>query len=316
MIQTETLQIVQTVAHFGNFTTAAKHLHKVPSAISYTIRKVEDELGVQLFIRDSRRVELTPAGEHFVEQGRKILRDLTELACTTSQIATGVEAELYIALDNVINQGAIQPLTEEFKNQFPDTRLHITNEVYMGGWDALLHNRCQLVIGAPVTIPEEVSASSKFDSRPMGPLEWQLVMSPRHPLAKEKDAPLSAQDFAEYTTIVVGDSARVLHHGGDSLSNFGKVLVVPNFRQAMYSAVRGIGVTMVPTHFAEHLLKQGELVTRPAPELKYNRKCLMAWNKENMGAGLKWCLNWLGKEKKLTKHWLSYRKGMGMIDIS
>ena len=319
MIQTETLQIVQAVAHFGNFTTAAKHLHKVPSAISYTIRKVEAELGVPLFIRDSRRVELTPAGEHFVTQGQRILRELEDLSSTTSQIATGVEAELNIALDNVINQGPIQQLVEEFRQRFPDTRLQISNEVYMGCWDALYHNRCQLVIGAPVTVPDEVQASPKFDTRSMGPLEWRLVMSPKHPLAHSNvspDTPLDPQELSDYTTIVVGDSARVLHHGGDSLAGYGRVLVMPNFRQALYSVARGIGVTMVPIHFADHFLKEGELVSRPIPELKYNRECLMAWNKENMGAGLKWCLDWLGTQKKLTKHWLSHRDGVGRMDIS
>ncbi|WP_281647060.1 LysR substrate-binding domain-containing protein [Parendozoicomonas sp. Alg238-R29] len=316
MIQTETLQIVQAVAHFGNFTTAAKHLHKVPSAISYTIRKVEDELGVSLFLRDSRRVELTPAGEHFVKQGEKILSDLSELANSTCQIATGVEPELHIVLDNIINQGPVQLLMEEFRQKFPDTTLHITNEVYMGCWDALFHNRCQLAIGAPVTIPDEISANNKFGWQTMGPLDWKLVMAPDHPLASSSDQPVTLKELNHHTTIVVEDSARVLHHGGDSLASHGQVLVMPNFRQALYSAVKGTGVTMVPIHFAEHLLRDGKLITRPIPALEYNRKCLMAWNKDNMGAALSWCLKWLGKEQDLTQLWLSCREGMAAIDIS
>ena len=55
-------------------------------------------------------------------------------------------------------------LVVTFKEAFPDTRLHITHENYIGigGWDALCHNRCQLVIGAPVTIPDEIDENGAF----------------------------------------------------------------------------------------------------------------------------------------------------------
>ena len=323
MIQTDALQIIQTVAHFGNFTTAAKHLHKVPSAISYTVRKVEEQLGVQLFLRDSRRVELTPAGEYFIERSKKILDELNDLTSSTCQVATGVERELHIVLDNIINQGAVLSLIKTFRQAYPDTRLHIANETYIGCWDALYHNRCQLVIGAPVTIPDEVRTNSTFDWKTMGPLDWRLVMAPDHPLAPplaESGArmviPVTEEELAGHTTIVVEDSARVLEHGGDSLSHYGQCLVVSNFRQALSCAAEGMGVCMAPVHFTDHFIMNGSLVTRPAPELTYNRKCLMAWNKENMGAALRWCLDWLGNQQQLTEHWLTCRPGQAHLDIS
>ncbi len=50
---------------------------------------------------------------------------------------------------------------------------------------------------------------------------------------------------------------------------------------------------MAPSHFTEHMLQNGLLVSRPAPSLIYNKECLLAWNKENMGGttpdpGLAW----------------------------
>ncbi|CAM3571299.1 LysR substrate-binding domain-containing protein [Parendozoicomonas haliclonae] len=317
MIQTEALQIIQTVAHFGSFTTAAKHLHKVPSAISYTVRKVEEQLGVQLFIRDSRRVELTPAGLHFVENARRILDDLTLLSTSTCQIATGVESDIYIVLDNIINQGAIIPLITAFGEKFPDTHLHISTEVYIGCWDALFHNRCQLAIGAPVTIPNEVENHPALEWKTMGPLDWKLVMAPDHPLAsRDHETEITPDELSQYTTIVVEDSARVLHRGGDDLAHYGHRLVMPSFRQALACTAEGLGICMAPSHFADHMLRDGTLVSRRAPALDYNQKCLMAWNKENMGAALRWCLQWLGNKRELSKQWLTCRPGMAHIDIS
>ena len=72
---------------------------------------------------------------------------------------------------------------------------------------------------------------------------------------------------------------------------------------------------MVPSHFVEHYLRSGRLVSRPA-ELNYDQKCLSAWSRESVGAGLNWCLDWLGSGEQLTKLWLSYRADKAEFDIS
>ncbi len=56
------LQVIDVVARRGSFSGAAEELHKVPSAISYTVRLIEERLAVELFVRLHRQVKLTPAG--------------------------------------------------------------------------------------------------------------------------------------------------------------------------------------------------------------------------------------------------------------
>ena len=64
------LQIIDAINRRGSFLKAAQALHRVPSTISYTLGKLEDELGVQVFARDGPRIELTPAGRELLRQGR------------------------------------------------------------------------------------------------------------------------------------------------------------------------------------------------------------------------------------------------------
>ena len=64
------LLVIDVVARRGSVTAAAQELHKVPSAISYTVKLIEERLAVELFVRLQRQVKLTPAGEYFVEQAR------------------------------------------------------------------------------------------------------------------------------------------------------------------------------------------------------------------------------------------------------
>ena len=84
------LELVDTVARLGSFTAAAEVLHKVPSAISYSIRQMEQELDVVLFRRLPRKVELTPAGEVFLEQARAMLRQMEEVKAQTKRAAHGL----------------------------------------------------------------------------------------------------------------------------------------------------------------------------------------------------------------------------------
>ena len=305
MIPTETLQIVRAVAHFRNFTAAAKHLHKVPSAISYTVRKLEDRLGVQLFLRDSKRVELTPAGQHFIEHTDKLLASLEELENSTRQMASGWEQELRIALDNVVNQGKIYDLIHDLQEVRPETELTINTEVYNGSWDALFHGRCQIVIGAPKDIPENIKSSDRFAWRSMGSMSWDFVVAPDHPLAK-MESPLSMDDLKPYRSICVQDTSRFFRQGYNLMLDNQQVLMMPSFRATIECLLRGLGATILPSHFAQPYLEQELLVRKEVDGLHFNDSCLLAWNQENMGSGLKWILDWLGSEAWMNKVWLQH----------
>jgi len=69
----EVLTIIDTVARGQSFAKAAEELNKAPSAISYAIQKLEDQLGIAIYKRQGRRSVLTPAGELLLNNGRDIL---------------------------------------------------------------------------------------------------------------------------------------------------------------------------------------------------------------------------------------------------
>lgn len=303
MIPTETLEIVRAVAHFRNFTAAAKHLHKVPSGISYTVRKLEDRLGVQLFIRDSKRVELTPAGEHFIAHTDKLLTELEALENSTRQLATGWESELRIALDNVVNQGRVFDLIHDVNAVRPEMELVINTEVYNGSWDSLFHGRCQLVIGAPQAIPEAILNQDRFACRSMGKMSWDYVVAPSHPLASVEGT-LTVEQLQPYLAICIQDTSRFFSHGYNLMLDGQKTLLVPSFKAAIGCMLRGMGGTIIPSHFAKPYIEQGLLVSKQVEGLETTDACLLAWNQENMGKGLQWVLEWLGDEAWLNNRWL------------
>lgn len=81
------LEVVDAVARNGSFSAAAQELHRVPSAVSYTVRQLEEWLAVPLFVRRHRDVELTPAGVWFLKvKGVLLSKNSRSLASSVSKL--------------------------------------------------------------------------------------------------------------------------------------------------------------------------------------------------------------------------------------
>src|SRR6185369_12740992 len=92
----EALQVLDAIDRRGSFAAAAEELHRVPSAITYSVRQLEEGLGVELFDRRGHRAVLTQAGTALLTEGRKLLEAAADLECRVQQVAKGWESELRI----------------------------------------------------------------------------------------------------------------------------------------------------------------------------------------------------------------------------
>ena len=135
------LQVIDVVARRGSFSAAAEELHKVPSAISYTVRLIEERLAVDLFVRLHRQVQLTPAGEYFVEEARDLIKRMEQIKSQTQRVANGWSQSVSVALDTVVRESRVNTLVRDFYREFPDVELHLSMEVFNGVWDALADGR-------------------------------------------------------------------------------------------------------------------------------------------------------------------------------
>ena len=143
----EALEVIDTIERKGSFAAAATVLNKVPSAISYTVQKLEQDLGVTLFQKEGRRAVLTSAGQHLAEQGRHLLLAADELTAGTRQIATGWEPRLRIAVDTIVPLDSVLPLIADLQAAQPAIEIALSTEVLAGTWEALLESRVDLIIG-------------------------------------------------------------------------------------------------------------------------------------------------------------------------
>jgi DNA-binding transcriptional LysR family regulator len=295
-ISLDALLVLDSIARNGSFAAAGEELHRVPSAITYTIQKLEQDLEVKLFDRTGHRAKLTEAGEELLREGRHLLRTATDLECRVKRVATGWETELRIAVDDIIPTERLFPLLKDFYREGSGTRIKLTAEILGGCWDALMTGRTDLVIGAPGEAPPEGSLSVE----PMGQFEFVFVAAPDHPLATASE-PLSSQDVMRFRAVSVADTSRNLPPRTSGLLDGQDALTVPTMRAKMAAHIAGLGAGYLPLAWAAPHIAAGRLVKKQLEGTKSLANVYLAWHPRQTGKALKWFLERL-RDKRVQQY--------------
>lgn len=280
----ESLEVLDAIARKGSFAAAAESLFRVPSAVTYTVRKLEQDLGVSLFNRSGHRAELTSAGAELLQEGRHLLNAANELEQRVKRVASGIETELAIAVSDVFNIAAIFPVLDKFYAQNFGTRLKLLREVYGGSWDALLNGRADIALGAPGDAPP----GTGYVAKPIGTLQFHYAVAPQHPLAGLPE-PLQNQDIIRYRSVSAADSSRNLAPRTSGILSGQDVLTVPDMLAKLQAQIAGLGAGYLPKQLAEQNAAAGKLIIKQVAEPKPEVTSFLAW-RTNGGKAQQWLI--------------------------
>ena len=281
----EALQVLDAIDRKGSFAGAAAELHRVPSALTYQIQKLEQDLDVLLFDRRGHRAVLTAPGRELLNEGRNLLRAADELECRVKRLATGWEVELRIALDTTVPLAGVLPLMDAFYREQEGTRIRLAREVLGGTWDALLDGRADLAIGASGDGP----AGGGYSSGTLGEMPWVFAVAPTHPLASLPE-PLKREDVLRHRIVAVSDSSRRLPARSSGLQGGQEVLAVADLAMKVQVQVAGLGCGFLPRYAAQPEIDAGRLAIREVEEEKPGGVLRYAWRTGERGKALKWFL--------------------------
>jgi DNA-binding transcriptional LysR family regulator len=110
----DALAMMDTIARTGSFAAAARELGKVPSALTYSVRQLEEALDVLLFDRSSRQAQLTAAGTELLIEGRRLLQEMDAVANRVRRVASGWETMLSISVEDLLSFATMFELVESF----------------------------------------------------------------------------------------------------------------------------------------------------------------------------------------------------------
>lgn len=279
----DALLTVDAIARRGSFAGAAKELFRVPSTISYTVSKLEDDLGVQLFDRFGPRVALTQAGAELLKEGRYLLKAAGDLERRVRRVASGWETEFTIGMDSMLSPCGLMDDIAAFYQVADQTRLRLVKEALSGTWEALIDRRADLLVGAAGSGP----SGGGYSAVPFGSMAFVFVVAPGHPLAQVAH-PLSKSDLAEWRAVSVSDSARQMAARTVGLLFGQDTLAVPDM-QAKYAFQRaGLGFGFLPEPWVRDDIAQGRFILKQVEEPRPDEVFHLAWRTGEEGAALAW----------------------------
>jgi DNA-binding transcriptional LysR family regulator len=287
----EALETLDTIVRKGSFAAAAAEMGKVPSALTYTVRKLEDDLDVLLFDRRGPRARLTPAGRELLEEGRRLLRSADDLARRVRRVASGWEPELRIGVDALVDLDRLRPLIEDFYREQAPTRLRFSYEVLDGALEALLDERTDLAIGAPYDAPHPALSSASVALRPLGRVEFVFCVAPHHPLATAPE-PIETHTLVAHRAVALAGTSRLTPSRAAGLLTGQDTLTVATLEQKVAMQIAALGVGWLPEPFARPQLACGRLVARRTADPRPPAMLHYGWRRADPGKALKW---WLAK---------------------
>lgn len=166
------LRYFVSVAEQGSVSRAAQYVHVSQPALSRQIRDLEAELGVQLFDRVGRRVELTAAGEDLLRPSRDVLAQAESVRDRARALAGGVVGVLRVGATTQATQSVLAGFLARYRRLHPGIEVQITEEGGVRLLDLVEQGALHLAISA-------VLQGARLQSRPLFPIRVLAVVAPR-----------------------------------------------------------------------------------------------------------------------------------------
>jgi DNA-binding transcriptional LysR family regulator len=286
----EAIQIIDAIDRTGSMTAAAELLHRVPSTVSYSIGKLEEQLNIKLFDRNGPKITLTAAGNTLLQEGRLLLHAFGDLESRLHKIASGYESELRMVFDSLIPSNVYINDLHEFNALECGTRIRLTSETMGGVWEALREDRADLIIAIG-----DCPNWNGYQVRQIDSVEFVFCVSPLHPLATANQ-PVKTEVLHQHTVIVVADSARSLPSKTVGLLSGQKRITVPDIETKIQFQRAGLGFGFLPKKLIEKDLKEGTLLELTVEEARLPEPIWLAMRTADKGEAASWWFKKLSRQ--------------------
>jgi DNA-binding transcriptional LysR family regulator len=271
----EQVLVFHKIVQLGSFKAAANELHKTQPAISLSIKKLEDEMEVELFDRSSYRPELTHHGKTFLERSQRVYQGMQELEDLSLSFRKNEEPEITISIDGISPLPQLLGLFKKFNEKFPNTKLNFGFEILSQA------ERNVLARESHFGVTHFISEPDALEILPITSVKMLPVVCKE--LYDEKKLK-SESDLLDIEQIVIADKA------GPKGQSFGLLdggkkwrLSDANFKHDIILA--GLGWGHLPEHTIAREVKEGKLIVLNFESIKPRELSinLIRLKKQHMG---------------------------------
>lgn len=253
------LRTIRAIHDCGGLARAADRLNITQSALSHQVKNLEAQIGMELFVRRSKPMTLSAAGQRLLKLANEVLPQIEAVEVDFAGLKTGRTGRLHIAIECHACYEWLFPVLELFRRAWPDVDVDIRPGLQFQALPALQKEEVDLVISSdPETLPG-VEFAPLFDYEPV------FLASAQHPLAAKSH--VEAADFAGQTLITYPVERSRLDVFSQLLTPAG---VEPAaIRQVELTAVilllvaSNRGVSVLPDWVVRQVRYNSDYVTRP-----------------------------------------------------
>lgn len=249
MTNLEHLHVIHTICVEGSFQKASEKLHKVRSAVSYSVKQAEAHYGIQIFNRESYRPELTPEGKLLLVKIRRLLSHASEFESFVQEMKGENETELRLGVSSIFPIGRITDLLVNLNVEFPNTTIHLNIEVASG-------ERMLLDEQVDIGIHGTLHTNNEIDYNLIDTLNIPLVISSTLPL--ENMSNITEADLVAYPQVVLKSTD--LQSPGKGIVDEASKWYVTDLHTKKTLIKSGLGWGRLPYHLVANEIENGELV--------------------------------------------------------
>ncbi|MBM7073648.1 LysR family transcriptional regulator [Shewanella sp. 202IG2-18] len=251
-IDIEAFKVMQVLVEEGSFAKAADRLHKAQSAVSYQIKKLEQHLGVELFSREQYRAKLTPQGEVILNEGQRLIEQLSNIERLANRFSQEWEPRLELVIDGALPMPPIMRALKKLADHDIPTKIQLNVE-FLGG----VQHRFE-TDKADLMLVKDYRTGPELNPIPLPEITNILVTSQYHELASKKH--VSLLELQQYVELTIEDSAPSSNHRDEMQFKGDKVFYLSGFIMKRGALLNDLGFGWLPDFLAKDKLDCGELV--------------------------------------------------------
>ena len=247
-VELRQLRYLEAVARHGHFTRAADELHVAQSAVSHQVRRLEQELGVELLERTTRSVELTAAGRVAVARAQAALAEADGIVGELDELRGLVRGTILIGALLPAGPLDLPALLAEFSRRYPGIEIE-----FREGTSSYMRERLAAGELDAAFVLEADPQPPELGRKQLSEAEMVLAMSPAHPLAAKAPLPIERLDGENLIAFRHGSSVRLALDRALERAGAQPRIALEGSDLLLIRALaaQGFGVAVLPRSFAE-----------------------------------------------------------------
>lgn len=276
-ITLEQWQALIAVVEAGGYARAAERLHKSQSAVTYLIKRLEEQLDIRAFEIQGRKAVLTPVGQMLLLRGRYLVQEAWSAEQAARSHSAAWEPVIRIAVEIIFPSELLLRALDALSALSPSTNVEVFETVLSGTHEALANGSVDFAVTPQIP--------SGFLGEPLMPLELIAVAHPDHPL-HQRGRKLTVRDLREHRHLLVRDTGSARTQRSASV-DIERRWVFSNFDSSIKACVNGAGFAWYPTARIHRLLQQGLLAPLPLEQgaRREHTLYLVSADRDGLGQG-------------------------------